>query len=129
MKNIFIAITFFLMSPVNAITNQIFLPSKNMENRILPNELKTELQEFASWFHQDWKILFGDAQSCAKTYFSGLSPERRKRLRIELLVFLEGEKNSTANNLLRSWYGLGAQGWQTNIDLRNTLFSFARKLD
>jgi CdiI immunity protein len=95
---------------------------------VQPKVQKSELHQFASWFHQDWKLLFKNFHDGAAIYFASLPPERRAKLRLELIVFLDDHREKSIEGLKRSWLKSGAQGWQADLDIRATLGEFVRML-
>ena len=91
-------------------------------------EEMTELEMFASFFGQDWPLLFPDFYSGARMYIKQLNQSRRQILRAELIRILEEEQNN--NNLRRRWISRGAEGWDPNIeDVRQALSDFVNMLD
>ena len=95
---------------------------------VIAKESKTELQQFASWFHQDWKLMFKDFHEGARIYISTLSPERRQALRRELGDFIEASRTKSPEEIKQLWLKLGAEGWQQNLDIRQTLAEFLNML-
>ena len=95
---------------------------------IKPARPKTELEKFASWFHQDWKLVYKDFYEGARMYASSLSTERKTALRRELSEFVETHRNTSRSVLMASWFKLGAQGWQGKFDIHNTLLDFVQIL-
>ena len=91
----------------------------------IPNRPQSELQHFASWFGQDSKLMFGDFREGARIYFSMLTSERRQVLRRELAEFNETHCESSGNAIKRMWLKkLGAEAWQKDLDIRETLVEF-----
>ena len=89
---------------------------------------RSELSQFAAWFHQDWKFVFKNFREGTLMYFQSLTPERKKALRSELSAFLEAHQDRSREDLKRSWLQAGAQGWQANLDIRDTLGEFVKML-
>lgn len=96
--------------------------------RIVPSEPKSELQKFAFWFHQDWKLIFPDFHTGAEMYLSSLSPERKEVLRQALAQFIERNRDADASELIDEWVKLGAQAWQSDLDFLRTLDDFLRMM-
>jgi hypothetical protein len=99
---------------------------KSPPYKIVRTQPKSELEQFAGWFHQDWKLVFNDFYAGAEMYFATLASARKEVLREELATFLQA--HSSADALKRSWLRSGAQGWQENLDIRKTLAEFLRML-
>lgn len=95
---------------------------------IKPASPKTELEQFASWFHQDWKLVFSDFYDGARMYASSLSIARKAALLRELSEFVETHHNASSSALMASWLKLGAQGWERKYDIHKTLLDFVRIL-
>ena len=89
---------------------------------------KSELQKFASWFHQDWKIVFPDFICGAKMYFSNLPSDRTENLSQEIIKFLNNHKNDSSSEVRKAWISLGAQAWQADLDIIQTLNEFLNLL-
>lgn len=95
----------------------------NSYNIIASNE-KSELQKFASWFHQDWKIVYPDFISGAKMYFSNLPSDRAEILSQEIIKFLNNHKKDSLSEVREAWISLGAQAWQNDLNIIQTLNDF-----
>ncbi|MBL6613166.1 MAG: hypothetical protein ISP45_04090 [Reyranella sp.] len=91
---------------------------------IVPRRKKSELQQFALWFHQDWKLVFRDFNEGAELYIRGLPSKRKEILRRELSAFVLANEEHPAEMTKRAWFGLGAQAWQSNLDILPTLKRF-----
>jgi len=89
---------------------------------------KTELQKFASWFHQDCALVFSDFDEGARMYVSSLSKERRAMLRTELSAFAASISSARRASAMRRWGKLGAQAWPSEKDIRQALGDLARDL-
>ena len=87
------------------------------------------MQQLASWFHQDWKLVFPDFYTGLRIYLDNLLAGRRGALGIELRRFVEKNQGSSAKALKRLWLRLGAQGWQANLDIRAALDEFCRIIE
>jgi hypothetical protein len=87
----------------------------------VPASKRTELAEFAGWFHQDTGFLFSEPIAAGKAYFSGLSAERREKLRIELAAFLEQHAESSNRSIGNAWTRLGVQWWPRHSPIGETL--------
>ena len=76
---------------------------------------RSELEQFAMWFHQDWGILFPTFEEAAHAYLRQLSTQRKTTLRAELAAFLDEHAGATRAGLGRWWLKLGAQGGPTKL--------------
>lgn len=100
--------------------------ASNQGGRRQPGDPRTELQILASFFHQDFFILGGNAYDFAKAHFSGISSARKAVLKEELLALLAFRKSKKA--LQNEWFRLGAGSWQKELDLRVVLHDFVGML-
>jgi len=98
------------------------------EHQIVPGRERTELEKFASWFHQDWKLVFPNFPEGARMYLSTLPRERKALLHQELSAFLAEHSDDSSSGLKQAWLRLGALGWQSDLDVRETLASFVRMM-
>lgn len=96
--------------------------------RVVPKKEKNEIQKFASWFHQDWQLIFSSFSDGADQYLGSLTKERRAVLKKELEAFVEKNRERNNKSLLKEWLNLGAQGWDTDLPLYETLESFSQNL-
>lgn len=94
--------------------------------RVVPSTTRSELQQLALWFHQDWKLLFPDFYAGLHLYLENLPAERRVVLGRELREFVEQNRGASVQALKRRWLRLGAQGWQSSLDIHSTLAAFCR---
>lgn len=78
----------------------------------------SELEQFALWFNQDWNHIFPDFYRGTRMYLEGLPAARRKVLAQEFRAFLEANAGASAKKLLKLWVGLGAAGWQPDLEIR-----------
>lgn len=83
---------------------------------------RSELEQFAMWFHQNWSVFFPTFEEAASAYLRQLPAERKVNLRGELAAFLEKNAAATRGGLPRGWLKLGAQGGPT--DLQGALMTF-----
>jgi hypothetical protein len=91
-----------------------------------PKKKRTELEQFAMWFHQDWGIMFPSFEEAAAKYIAPLPSNRRGVLRKELSAFLDTHASATRQGMMRWWMKLGAQGRPTN--LKDALRTFAGQI-
>jgi hypothetical protein len=89
----------------------------------------SELQEFASWFHQDWKLLFPEFYAGVRPYLRNMPLERKCVLASELRDFIEKNSAVSPEELKQKWLDLGAQGWQASLDIHNALKDFLRMIE
>ncbi len=92
--------------------------------KAVPKREKSELQRFASWFHQDWKLIYPDFHKGAQMYLGSLPPERRVTLKKELQIFLDQHAGGTSKSMLHAWFSLGAEAWQADLDITATFRYF-----
>lgn len=97
------------------------------EYKIVPSQKKSELEQFASWFHQDWELFFSDFTQGAGMYVERLPSHRRAILRNEISGFLERNAESSPGDTKKAWYKLGAQAWQAiRQGLSNEIIGFCQ---
>jgi hypothetical protein len=91
---------------------------------IVPSPERTELQQFAQWFHQDWHLVFREFYSGAALCLKQLPRDRRITLQRELRAFLDANAKAGPRKLERLWLELGAQAWQHDLNIREVLEDF-----
>ena len=89
-----------------------------------PDQWLSELEKFASWFHQDWELIFPDVREGALMYRDSLSHDRRVTLVKELQDFLNRHAGEPSGAVLKAWFRLGAEGWQRDLEISETLRRF-----
>ncbi len=72
---------------------------------------QTELGKFASYFHQDFGILYASAEEGAHRYLNALSVERKAQLSSEVAKFLNQLPSKNHQSKRNAWLKLGAQWW------------------
>jgi hypothetical protein len=83
-----------------------------MKNRIVSVSKHSELERFASWFHQDCDLMFSTFEDGARMYFEEYLPhENRNTLRKELAQFVADHEGASEEALRNVWLKLGAQTW------------------
>ncbi|HKP27206.1 MAG TPA: contact-dependent growth inhibition system immunity protein [Dongiaceae bacterium] len=87
---------------------------------------RSELEQFATWFHQDWGVLFSTFEAAANAYVRQLPAKRKTTLRKELAAFLDEHGRAKRGGLLRWWLKLRAQGGPR--DLREALQAFVQSI-
>jgi len=92
--------------------------------RVVPTPEKSRLERFASWFHQDWKLVFSDFDEGARIYVRQLSDTERAALRQDLRDFLKANEAGDEDRLRRAWLGLGAHAAPRDRPLRDVLRGF-----
>jgi len=127
-RSIFVLIISVLLVSLNVPARSENMATKGF-HRVKPSPPLTELQQFASWFNQDWKLLFPDFHSGALLYSKNLTQERRKALSNLLRQFLDENANKSEADLKILWLKLGAQGWQANLNIRRALEDFCRMFE
>lgn len=88
---------------------------------------RTELEKFATFFCQDWEIMFPNFYSGAKDYFDSLPRDRRLILRKELQELVESTSSTPC--LQKAWFRLGAEAWQRDLEISAALRDFIWMLD
>lgn len=73
--------------------------------------LELEIEKFASWFHQDYGLVFDQADDGVKAYLANLSDGRKRELAIEVSVLLKRYAGMDHKGLKNAWLRLGAQWW------------------
>lgn len=98
--------------------------------KIVDTGPKSEIEKFASWFHQDWRLVFPDFYTGAKIYFEEvpLSEDARYVLKQELYRFLDQTEGQDPKEIVQAWFDLGAHAWQCDLDIASTLRDFAEML-
>lgn len=71
----------------------------------------TELPNFASWFHQDFGVIFDNFDDGVDRYIGGLSENRKAVLASELRELLNQYPGKSSKGLKNAWIRLGAQWW------------------
>ncbi len=72
---------------------------------------KTELEKFASWFHQDFGVLFESIEEGTNAYLDTLPSRRKKELVAEIKKLLNDDSGKENKGLKNAWLRLGAQWW------------------
>ena len=84
------------------------------------------------WFHQDWKLVFPDFFAGTTLYLRNLSGDeqtRRRDLALQLRVFLQAHATAAPGELKQRWLELGAQGWQSTLEIREPLQRFLTMIE
>jgi len=71
----------------------------------------SELENFASWFHQDFGVIFENIEEGTEAYIGMLSPERKRVLVSELGKLLREYPGKENKGLKNAWIRLGGQWW------------------
>ena len=95
---------------------------------IVPSIPKSELEQFASFFHQDWKLIFPDFHAGAEMYLSSVTNEQKYKLKEQLIQLVENHKDSDQATIKKEWLNLGAQGWQKSLNITDTLNDFVKMM-
>jgi len=80
------------------------------------DDVDAGLEGLASWFHQDWKLIYPDIPTAARDYLQGRSATERESLRRELKMFLEAKTGRSSEQIRSAWIALGAQSWPRGED-------------
>ena len=98
--------------------------------RIVQPKEKREIEKFASWFHQDWMLVYPSFDVGASQYINNLTTKEKTALKRELEAFVEENKESDKKKWLSAWLKLGAQGWERGKnfkDMMNTFVSICKQ--
>ena len=87
----------------------------------------TELEKFASYFHQDIIYLKEDVHEMGRQYISSLPSEKRVALKLEIADLLS--KHESPKALLKAWHAKGAEAWDRKVDLRSFLEGISKALE
>ena len=85
--------------------------------QVVPKPERSELEQFASSFHQDFGLMKMTVHEWARKYFGTLTANRSKVLREQLQSFVAQHPGSP-DSLRKAWLAQGAQYWPRSIDLR-----------
>jgi hypothetical protein len=91
--------------------------------RVVPQPERSELQQFASSFHQDFGLMKMTVHEWARAYFRNLTGDRSKVLRSELHAFVADTRSP--KSLRKAWLAQGAQYWPKDVDLQESLRMFS----
>ena len=84
------------------------------------NQEICELEKFASFFHQDFCLLFSSMAEGVESYVSQLNAFQKKELKSQLQSFLADWPGEDQKGLLNAWHRSGAQ-WSEKKMLRQNL--------
>jgi hypothetical protein len=97
------------------------------KTKVIETPKLTELEQFASWFNQDWYLFFPDFHRGAAMYVANLSAAKRAALHRELATFLQEHAGSSSKALRNRWRKLGAQAaWPRDLDIKTWLTEVAQ---
>lgn len=96
--------------------------------KIVDTRVRSKLEKFASWFHQDYDLFFSDFRDGAAAYLAALPPDRRTVLYRELSDFLAANSELPPSKMRELWRALGAQAWQSNLEIAPTLRQFLNSI-
>ncbi len=89
----------------------------------------SEIEDFASFFHQDFDLMGKDPNEYAHDIFNGLSKKQKSSLRESFIQLLDENSGKKQKGLLNSWRRLGAVWWDKKIDLRATMQNWINCLE
>jgi hypothetical protein len=92
--------------------------------QVVPKPERSELEQFASSFHQDFGLMKMTVHEWARKYFGTLTANRSKVLREQLQSFVAQHPGSP-DSLRKAWLAQGAQYWPRSIDLEEGLRKFS----
>jgi hypothetical protein len=90
---------------------------------------RSEIEDFASLFHQDFSLMEKDPNEYAKEIFSVLSKKQKSSLRESFIKLLKENSGKKQKGLINSWRRLGAVWWDNKIDLRATMQNWINYLE
>jgi len=70
-----------------------------------------ELSKFASWFHQDYGVLYKNPKLGVDDYLNSLAQDQQKKLFLEINDLLKEYYGKENTGLKNAWLRLGAQWW------------------
>jgi len=72
---------------------------------------KTEISKFASWFHQDYGVLYKNPEIGVDDYLNTLTQDQQQKLFLEINDLLKEFHGKDHKGLKNAWLRLGAQWW------------------
>ncbi len=87
------------------------------------------IEDFASFFHQDFDLMEESPDEFAHILFKSLSDEQKKELRESFLKLLEEYPGKKQGGLVKAWYRLGAHWWDRKYDLRSIIQNWINFLE
>ena len=96
--------------------------------KFIDNRKGSELERFARWFHQDFRMQYPEADEFAFEYFRSLSIQRRRALGAELGSLLEQWPGRNGKGLRNAWVRLGAHWSERGPALRSRLSKWIEEL-
>jgi hypothetical protein len=96
---------------------------------IASSDKTSPLQNLASWFHQDFKLMGMEADDWGKEFIKSLSAAQRRTLKVELLELAAAYPGRSGKGLLNAWARLGAQSWPRSANLRDTIQLWVEALE
>lgn len=96
--------------------------------RIIRTKEQKEVEKFASWFHQDYCIMFDDFEVGFQMYIGMLNRERKRILKEELAKFVDDNEGRSESVVLANWLRLGAGAWDANKAICQTLKRWTKEI-
>jgi hypothetical protein len=87
------------------------MPDDDVGDVISLRTPESELEAFASFFHQDFAMEYPDIRSGVVHYLTQLDAPERAALRNELETFLLDHQGDAPEALRQAWFDLGADYW------------------
>lgn len=81
------------------------------EYEVISVRTPSGVRALASWFHQDWRLVYPDVPTAAGAYIGGLSDSERALLRRELAAFLDANSGKSPEQVREAWLAVGAGSW------------------
>ena len=90
---------------------------------------RSEIEDFASFFHRDFDLMEKDPNKYAQDIFNALSKKQKTSLHKSFIQLLEENTGKKQKGLLNAWCRLGAEWWDKKIDLRASIQNWINYLE
>ena len=98
-------------------------------NKVVSNHgEKSELEKFASFFHQDFTLMFHGMLQGIEEYTEKLSADQKQALVQQLKTLLSEYSGNDNKGLIKAWFRLGAE-WGERKILRENLLNTIERLE
>ncbi|WP_145973445.1 contact-dependent growth inhibition system immunity protein [Candidatus Phaeomarinobacter ectocarpi] len=90
-----------------------------MEQKIvLVTHQRTEIEKFASFFHQDWRYIYDSADKARADYLKQVGERQRQILEREIRAFLLAQSGNGSQAVLKAWCKLGVNNWDPKVQVK-----------